>query len=366
MKKSSSLALGNFFKTKKQILKADIQKLIKTNQINYVDPKHGTALNRAIKLKDEKIITELLAKKVDINEAIYFAIGHEYTLEEIKTLISLSSSELPDEYLYKAVHQGRLDLVQYFIEEKNFDVNTTINNPLHGGAILSIATMGEHIDVINYLLKNGAIASQGVISAILKGNIEILEKLFEYGATAHDGYSEDLVALLVNAAIPANDPTYCKSSNSETKEDLSNYVETLKFLLEHDGNPNAEFLERGTVILIALSALMDEPKNDTYKDICKLLIQYGADTSKFKSYTETINNLKKEIIEDMKVVDKSDFKDEGYVSDSAEADQLSKKGSKLVDTSSKSVFFSLEEIIEKNPTTLGGETDIVKSEFFNS
>lgn len=114
MKKSSSFALGNFFKTKKQILKADIQKLLKTNQINYVDPKYGTALNRAINLKDEKIITELLAKKVDINEAIYFAIGHEYTLEEIKTLISLSSSELPDEYLYKTVHQGRLDLVQYF------------------------------------------------------------------------------------------------------------------------------------------------------------------------------------------------------------------------------------------------------------
>ncbi len=325
-----------------------------------------TAKDENIELKDEKIITELLAKKVDINEVIYFAIGHEYTLEEIKTLISLSSSELPDEYLYKAVHKGRLDLVQYFIEEKNFDVNTTINNPLHGGAILSIATMEEHIDVINYLLKNGAIASQGIISTILKGNVEILEKLFEYGATAHDDYSEDLVALLVNAAIPANDPTYCKSSNSETKKDLSNYVETLKFLLEHGGNPNAEFLERGTVILIALSALMDEPKNDTYKAICKLLIQYEADTSKFKSYTEAINKLKEEIIEDMKVINKSDFKDEGYISDSAETNQPSKKGSKLVDTSSKSVFFSLEEIIEKNPTTLGGETDIVKSEFFNS
>lgn len=220
--------------------------------------------------------------------------------------------------------------------------------------------MGEHIDVINYLLKNGAIASQGVISVILKGNIEILEKLFEYSATAHDGYSKDLVALLVNAAIPANDPTYCKSSNSETKEDLSNYVETLKFLLEHGDNPNAEFLERGTVILIALSALMDEPKNDTYKAICKLLIKHKADTSKVKSYTETIIKLKEEIIKDMKVVDKSDFKDEGYVSDSAEANQLSKKGSKLVDTSSKSVFFSLEEIIDEKPTSLGGDVkDIV-------
>ncbi|WP_232505940.1 MULTISPECIES: hypothetical protein [unclassified Rickettsia] len=63
MKKSSSLALGNFFKTKKQILKADIQKLIKTNQINYVDPKHGTALNRAIKLKDEKNNNRVISKK---------------------------------------------------------------------------------------------------------------------------------------------------------------------------------------------------------------------------------------------------------------------------------------------------------------
>ncbi|WP_395476320.1 hypothetical protein [Rickettsia endosymbiont of Pantilius tunicatus] len=170
-------------------------------------------------------------------------------------------------------------------------MNTTINNPLHGGAILSIAAIQELIDVINYLLEKKAIPSQGVISAILKGNVEILKKLFEYGATAKDNYSEDLVALLVNAAIPANDPTYCKSSNSETKEDLSNYVKTLEFLLKHGGNPNAEILERGTVILIVLSALMDEPKNDKYKAIGKLLIKHGADTPKFKSYTEIINNL---------------------------------------------------------------------------
>ncbi len=144
--------------------------------------------------------------------------------KEIKKLISLSSSKLPDEYLYKAAHKGRLDLVQYFIEEKGFSVNTTMDNHVHGGAILSIDTMGEHIDVIDYLLKKGAIASQGVIPAILNGNVEILEKLFKYGATARDGYSEDLVALLVNTAIPANDPTYSDSSFSETKKDLSNYA----------------------------------------------------------------------------------------------------------------------------------------------
>jgi hypothetical protein len=114
--KKSYKALGNFFKTEKQILKADIQKLIKTNQIN-----------------DEKVIAELLKKDIDVDKAIYFAISHGSTLKQIKTLISLSASKLPNEYLYKAVNQGRLDLVQYFIEEKNFDVNTTINNPLHGG-----------------------------------------------------------------------------------------------------------------------------------------------------------------------------------------------------------------------------------------
>lgn len=80
----------------------------------------------------------MLARKVDIDKAIYFAIGHEYTLEEIKTLISLSPAELPDEYLYKSVHKGRLDLVKYFIEEKGFDVNTTINNPVHGSAIAKL------------------------------------------------------------------------------------------------------------------------------------------------------------------------------------------------------------------------------------
>ncbi|WP_395476319.1 hypothetical protein [Rickettsia endosymbiont of Pantilius tunicatus] len=66
----------------------------------------------------KKLINKLLDKKVDIDNAIYFAIGHEHTLEEIKTLISLSPAELLNEFLYKSVHKGRLDLVKYFIEEK--------------------------------------------------------------------------------------------------------------------------------------------------------------------------------------------------------------------------------------------------------
>ena len=55
--------------------------------------------------------------------------------------------------------------------------------------------MGELTNVIDYLLEKGAIPSQGVISAILKGNVEILKKLFECGAKVDNSYSEDLVGI---------------------------------------------------------------------------------------------------------------------------------------------------------------------------
>lgn len=99
---------------------------------------------------------------------------------------------------------------------------------------LSIATMEEHTDVMDYLLTKGAIPSQGVISAIIKVNVKILEKLFEYGATARGDYSEDPVALVVCGAIEAYEPNYNKAPPKE--QDLLKYVEMLKFLLEHDGN----------------------------------------------------------------------------------------------------------------------------------
>ncbi len=61
MRKSLSFkALRDSLKTEKQLLKEKfkeetkekIKELIKTNQINEIDPIHGTALNRAIKIKD--------------------------------------------------------------------------------------------------------------------------------------------------------------------------------------------------------------------------------------------------------------------------------------------------------------------------
>lgn len=55
MRKSLSFkALRDSLKTEKQLLKEKIKELIKTNQINKIDPIHGTALNRAIKIKDKK------------------------------------------------------------------------------------------------------------------------------------------------------------------------------------------------------------------------------------------------------------------------------------------------------------------------
>ncbi|KHO03737.1 hypothetical protein JS61_02435 [Rickettsia felis] len=406
-KSLSYKALRDYFKTEKQILKEKfkeetkekIKELIKTNQINEIDPIHGTALNRAIKIKDKKIILKLLdnnadtikslvfliEKNKDIKEikqfvytfysdnllwfSIKFLIEKHRSIQDIKQLIDSSlsktiidftvlqavknhksledireligSSKVSHDGLYEAVVQGRLDLVKYFIEEKRFDVNTTIDDPVHGGSILSIAIMNDRTDVMDYLLTKEAIASQGVISAIIKGNVKILEKLFKYGATAHD-HSEDPVALVVSDAIAAYEPNY-KALGSKPEHEPFTYIAMLRVLLEHGGNPNAVMLERGKVVLLALNSLIDKPENPTYKDICRLLIKHKADISifnpdndKHKKYITIIDLLKAEII------------------------QEAETGSRLA---AKSKFFSLEDLNKLDEeTSLGGDT----TELFNS
>ncbi len=199
--------------------------------------------------------------------------------------------------------------------------------------------MNDCTDVMDYLLIKGAIASQGVISAIIKGNVEILEKLFKYGATAH-GHSEDPVALVVSDAIAAYEPNY-KALGSKPEHEPLTYIKMLRFLLEHDGNPNAVMLERGKVVLLALNSLIDTPENPTYKDICKLLIKHKADISifnpdndKHKKYITIIDLLKAEIIQDNNIE--------------------TSPGSRLA---AKSKFFSLEDINKLDEeTSLGGDT----------
>lgn len=311
-KSLSYKALRDYFKTEKQILKEktkeEIKQLITNKEINEIDPVHGTALNRAVKIKDNKIIFKLLDEKADTIKPLLFLIDNNKDIKEIKqfvytfdsesilcfsiknlikthrsiqdikqlidsspskTIIDftvlqavknqksledirelIGSSKVSPDGLYEAVRLGRLDLVKYFIEEKGVDINTKIDHAAHGGAILSIATMEEHIDIIDYLLISKAMASQGVISAITKRNVTILEKLFDHGAEASGVYSEDPVALVVCAAIESYEPNY----NPLPKEEqvLLKYVEMLKCLLEHGGNPDAVILERSSVVLVAL------------------------------------------------------------------------------------------------------------------
>ncbi|WP_051965285.1 hypothetical protein [Rickettsia tamurae] len=173
--------------------------------------------------------------------------------------------------------------------------------------------------------------------------------MFEYGATARGDYSEDPVALVVCGAIEAYEPNYNKAPPKE--QDLLKYVEMLKFLLEHDGNPNALILERGIVVLVALNALIDKPENPIYKDICKLLIKHEADTSKHnndkhKKYIAIIEKLKAEIIQETSINNVN----------VSEANIETKTGSRLGETV-KSKFFLLDEIntLSESQTPLGGD-----------
>ncbi|MCC8419122.1 MAG: hypothetical protein LN590_06230 [Rickettsia endosymbiont of Glossina mortisans submortisans] len=85
MRKSLSFkTLRDSLKTEKQLLKEKIKELIKTNQINEIDPIHGTALNRAIKIKDKKIILKLLDNNADTIKSLVFLI--EKNIEAYKIL----------------------------------------------------------------------------------------------------------------------------------------------------------------------------------------------------------------------------------------------------------------------------------------
>ncbi|WP_052458468.1 hypothetical protein [Rickettsia asembonensis] len=156
----------------------------------------------------------------------------------------------------------------------------------------------------------------------------------------------------------------------------------LKCLLEHGGNPDAVILERSSVVLVALNALIDKPKNPIYKDVCKLLIKHKADISMFKhslvkhqKYITIIEMLKAEITQE-EIIDlfhnlpyQEVFEENtealataahilplegGYVSD---ANTETKTGSRLVEIA-KSQFFSLNEIkaLGEDTPNLDGDT----------
>lgn len=96
-KSLSYKALRDYFKTEKQILKEktkeEIKQLITNKEINEIDPVHGTALNRAVKIKDNKIIFKLLDEKADTIKPLLFLIDNNKDIKEIKQFVYTFDSE---------------------------------------------------------------------------------------------------------------------------------------------------------------------------------------------------------------------------------------------------------------------------------
>lgn len=86
-----------------------------------------------------------------------------------------------EERLFRLVRYIQHDKTTKFMDEveENRDL---IRYSIHGIDLLNIAILQQNLDVLEYLLKNGAVPDEGIHTAVLSANIEIIDKLLKYGA----------------------------------------------------------------------------------------------------------------------------------------------------------------------------------------
>lgn len=98
-----------------------------------------------------------------------------------------------EDLLILAVYNNRLDIVKYFVEVCNFDVN--VRGSVRNSQItffrvppINCAAIAGHFEILKYLVKSGAnvnsifLGRSPLLDASEKGYFEIVKHLIEYGA----------------------------------------------------------------------------------------------------------------------------------------------------------------------------------------
>ena len=150
------------------------------------------------------------AEKLDINELnlqLAYA-SHNGDLEQVKSLIKLGAdvNNSVDEYngmaLGNAAGEGHLAVVKYLVEKAHANINLKLSDG--GYTILMDACIGGNLDVISYLIDNGADVnftdSRGdtaLINVSRNGNLEVVKLLVDKGAVINYQNDQKETALTV-------------------------------------------------------------------------------------------------------------------------------------------------------------------------
>jgi len=203
--------------------------------------------------------------------------------------------------LMNAAFNSNLEICQLLIDHRA-DVNAKHNK---GWTALLCAVGSGNLEICQLLINHGANVNAKddkgmtvLMAASHSDNLEICQLLINQGAdvkakdnkgfTAYDYANDRIKPLLLQSGSTSSDKLVCKLVVE------GNYYQ-LKQLLENGTNANAKYNEEGwTALMFAAS--------EGNTDICKLLINHGADVNAKNNYgwtalTVATDNGKREIID---------------------------------------------------------------------
>lgn len=182
------------------------------------------------------------------------------------------------EPLRQAAADGFLEVVKVLVEN-GAELESSWNGPLERAA------ESGHAPVVAYLLEKGADAAAhshaGFTAAAREGHADVLKAFLRHGVSANAEEGAALIEALGNAKFNAASTLLAEGAdiNAQNGKALRSAaykgeLETVRFLLEHNANPNlSEY--RDTALTEAARA--DKP------EFVALLMQHGADAAQLQS-----------------------------------------------------------------------------------
>lgn len=219
----------NFIETHLVVQQKQISEKIEETKEHYKNL--DTQLYDAVKFGHIDKIKPLMEKGAVSRNYIWIAIRNK-RLDSIKELVKCGD-KITGEHLICASSYGRLDIVEYFVENK-MDVN------YYESRSLMEAIHNFHWNVAEYLIKHGADvnANNNLITTIHRGNFEIAKLLLEHGAKV-DEHDNDAIYQasskgnleLVKLLLQYGAKPYSKSNKILQAAVSNNHFEVAKFLI---------------------------------------------------------------------------------------------------------------------------------------
>ena len=196
--------------------------------------------------------------------------------------------------VYVAAENGYLDIVQLLVE-RGADINFRSRgygmDGRKSGTPLGIALTNKHYDVVDYLLKNGAVHSSEIGDASIKGHIEGIRLLLEHGARVDNpsSYLQEAVAycqprsvafwLDYGAEQKSNDYRYF-GRTLLMEAAMTGCFESVRLLVEYGADIHATDYRKATPLMYAAATGNVE--------MIEYLLSKGADLNKVDALNCTL------------------------------------------------------------------------------